>query len=603
MADNPHHTGPTGPQNRRERPSERCGKCGAAVVADQRYCLQCGLRRGQPRLDFTAFWKPRPSHAQPLTAGASAPSSAARQRAGGTPSRKVSCLLAGVMLAGGVAAGAAIGPATGSGTGAAFAGVTRSLLAGGAAGLLGAARQAQPAPAPAPSSPAASAAPAPTASSAEALAPALPASGLLRARLLALRAKLRAEREAIEAASTSSPASTEVSPTTGASKGEERPTTSPSTGTAGGGTSRPPITNVWLVALSQGSFSQSLTAPAAYPYLDKTLVPEGTLLSDYRLVAGSELANEIALLSGQGPNPATEANCPTYEAVLPPTSSGSEGLASGTGCVYPASVQSLAGEVTTAGLTWRGYAQDMTSTTAGTADACVHPMLGEAAPTPAPVAGQDYAAFRNPFVFFDSLLENGACVSDDVDLTRLGPDLANPANTPNFSWIAPAACDDGSSLSCASAGPSAGAAPVGAAAVDSFLQQVVTQIMATPAYQRHGLIIITFDSAPAAASQGAAAASNRSANRIAKASAGATSPSATSAAHGPAVGALLLSPFVQRGARVSPAFDDFSILKSLEQLYGVPLLGHAADTGVAQLGSKVYTTGATRSETPDISQK
>jgi hypothetical protein len=31
---------------------DRCPSCGAMVMADQRYCLACGLRRGDPRLPF-----------------------------------------------------------------------------------------------------------------------------------------------------------------------------------------------------------------------------------------------------------------------------------------------------------------------------------------------------------------------------------------------------------------------------------------------------------------------------------------------------------------------------------------------------------------------
>ncbi len=32
--------------------SEQCPSCGAHMAADQRYCLECGLRRGDPRLPF-----------------------------------------------------------------------------------------------------------------------------------------------------------------------------------------------------------------------------------------------------------------------------------------------------------------------------------------------------------------------------------------------------------------------------------------------------------------------------------------------------------------------------------------------------------------------
>jgi hypothetical protein len=31
---------------------DMCGPCGAAMAADQRYCLECGQRRGDPRLPF-----------------------------------------------------------------------------------------------------------------------------------------------------------------------------------------------------------------------------------------------------------------------------------------------------------------------------------------------------------------------------------------------------------------------------------------------------------------------------------------------------------------------------------------------------------------------
>jgi hypothetical protein len=33
-------------------PSDICSQCGAPIAADQRYCLECGQRRGEPRLPF-----------------------------------------------------------------------------------------------------------------------------------------------------------------------------------------------------------------------------------------------------------------------------------------------------------------------------------------------------------------------------------------------------------------------------------------------------------------------------------------------------------------------------------------------------------------------
>lgn len=36
-------------------PVEPCRECGARLAADQRYCLNCGRRRGEPRLDFRRY--------------------------------------------------------------------------------------------------------------------------------------------------------------------------------------------------------------------------------------------------------------------------------------------------------------------------------------------------------------------------------------------------------------------------------------------------------------------------------------------------------------------------------------------------------------------
>jgi len=196
---------------------------------------------------------------------------------------------------------------------------------------------------------------------------------------------------------------------------------------------------------------------------------------------------------------------------------------------------------------------------ADTGPSCRHPALGTSEPLtpPAPVA--DYLGFRNPFVYFDSLLASGACASDDLDSSQLSSSLASPATTPNLSWIVPSACHDGTPTQCAPGSPS------GLAAADAFLKEVVPSILANGAYENSGLIVIIFDSGtPPAAG---------------------TPPGSSAPAD---VGALLLSPFVKTDATVKTDFNTFSLLKSLERLYGVPLLGHAADPVVKQFGDGVY---------------
>ena len=69
------------------------------------------------------------------------------------------------------------------------------------------------------------------------------------------------------------------------------------------------------------------------------------------------------------------------------------------------------------------------------------------------------------------------------------PDMAatRPGPPPAFSWISPNLCDDGHDAPCV-AGAAGGLAQAGA-----FLSQRVPKIMAAPAYQDCGLIVITFD--------------------------------------------------------------------------------------------------------------
>ncbi len=148
-------------------------------------------------------------------------------------------------------------------------------------------------------------------------------------------------------------------------------------------------------------------------YLTGTLEHEGELLVRYYAVAHEQLANAIALVSGQGPTPQTAQNCPTYENVVP-GSAGAEGQVSGSGCVYPSATQTLAGQLAAKHLTWRSYQEGMDEpgAGAGSADgACGHPALGAPDPTsaPTPPAGQTYATWRNPFVYFHSLIDSSAC--------------------------------------------------------------------------------------------------------------------------------------------------------------------------------------------------
>ena len=74
----------------------------------------------------------------------------------------------------------------------------------------------------------------------------------------------------------------------------------------------PPVKHVFVIALAEHGYEDAFGANSQAPYLAKTLTGKGELLANYYAVAQGELANEIALVSGQGPNPDVAANCPTF---------------------------------------------------------------------------------------------------------------------------------------------------------------------------------------------------------------------------------------------------------------------------------------------------
>jgi hypothetical protein len=138
----------------------------------------------------------------------------------------------------------------------------------------------------------------------------------------------------------------------------------------------PPIDHLWLIVLGQQGYQQAWATNSGHPYLT-TLRKSGEIVHNYDAVASSELANEAALISGQGPTPQTVENCPTYASVTPGKTDKQQQVL-GDGCIYPQTTQSLPQQFLSKGLSWKAYVQGIgdgstgcssgsssTSTTAG----------------------------------------------------------------------------------------------------------------------------------------------------------------------------------------------------------------------------------------------
>jgi hypothetical protein len=407
--------------------SGRCEQCHARLAADQRYCIVCGARRGALPAMAAAMIAAAPPPAAPAAAVTVLPAPAPW-----FPSARVAAVAVMAVLGFGVIVGSSVRPQP-TGERAAIALVPPAAVA--------------PPPLPA----------------------AAPAG---------LRATV--------------PTGTSVADNTPIEGGDESTggSQSGSRGAAPASTSKlPDVKHVFLIVLSGHGFDETFGDASPAPYLAKTLTARGELLAGYHAVAQGQLANEIALISGQGPTVQTAEDCPTYADVAPATMA-ADGQVKGDGCVYPARAQTIGDQLTAKGKSWKAYVEDLETGRAADAPDCRHPTLGASDGEGAPRPRDPYTTTRNPFVYFHSIIDGDGCEDGLADLSRLEPDLATSAGAPSLAYIVPNRCHDGSDTTCAAG------EPTGLAAADAFLRTVVPAIESSAAYKDGGLIAITFDEAP-----------------------------------------------------------------------------------------------------------
>jgi phosphatidylinositol-3-phosphatase len=275
-----------------------CPSCATAIAVDQRYCLNCGARVGERRLDPAALLR---SRRRGEAGAASAPPEFPGSLEPGMPGERWSPrTLAGSclgLLVGGALIGAALAPGP------------AGSLAAAASQVVVVTSPVVPEPEPA-DSPSATFAPSgppiPVAP-----APAEPAAPVATAPVV--------EPEAPDP----------LPPAPPKPPAKEPP-------------ENPSIGHVFLVVLPGGPGAEAAFAPDAPESYLRGLVPRGQLLTEYAQVGASGLANRLALVSGQEPTPDSEADCPAYER-----------------CLYPAETKTLADQLSTWGFEWRAYVEGM----------------------------------------------------------------------------------------------------------------------------------------------------------------------------------------------------------------------------------------------------
>jgi hypothetical protein len=339
---------------------------------------------------------------------------------------------------------------------------------------------------------------------------------------------------------------------------------------AGGGAhaaAPPPVRHVFVINLENKGYDQTFGPSSPAPYLSHELRAKGQLLTQYHGTAHNSLPNYIAQISGQGPNPQTQGDCQVYsDFVAAGTVEPQQAV--GDGCVYPGSVKTVADQLEAKGLTWKGYSEDM-----GTP--CRHPQLGSPDDTQKAKPGDQYAARHNPFVYFHSIVDSPTCAANDVPLERLTTDLASIRTTPNLSYLTPNLCHDGHDAPCANGEPG------GLVSADAWLGTWVPRILASPAFKKDGLLVVTFDEADSQSLDAAAACCGEGP--------GPNTPApGIYGMGGGRVGAVVVSPFVAPGSWNNTAYNHYGLLRTIENTFGLAPLGYAS--GVRGFGFDVWST-------------
>ena len=318
------------------------------------------------------------------------------------------------------------------------------------------------------------------------------------------------------------------------------------------------IKHVWLIILENKSYDATFTGLNNNTYLWQTLPSQGVLLKNYYGTGHYSLDNYISMVSGQATMPDDQSDCPYYDNITGSVDmSGSlftnpnygqlvsaAGVNAGptaNGCVYPSSVQTLFNQLDAAHVSWKGYAQDLGNPDASSSGTLASPGVGQSHDAGAQYCGAPFAApgatgvdvsYPNagytanpgaanatdqyvpkhfPFPWFESVLQSGDCnpahIANLFDPANgLYHDLQHESTTPAFSWITPNNCSDahdavchGNNLSGGFSDPNTANPPVnytgGLYAADLFLEHVIPEIEASPAFRDGGLIDVTFDEA------------------------------------------------------------------------------------------------------------
>jgi len=422
----------------------------------------------------------------------------------------------------------------------------------------------------------------------------------------------------------------------------------------------PKVGHVWTIMLENKSYESTFTGLNQNDYLWKTLPSYGELLTQYYGTGHYSLDNYISAVSGQAPAPANQADCAQYTNVAPGLPAADGQVYASSGCVYPASVQTIFNQLDAKKVSWKVYNQDMgNNPTRENVYKCGIPgdPSGAGVVDPGGSTPTDqYVVKHNPAAWFHSVIDSPADCANVVPLDgyaataghaaipSLADDLKSEKTTPAFSWITPNNCSDAHDATCK--GDNLSGDPNnhqgGLYAADLFLKKWIPAIMGSAAFQKDGEIQILFDEAfppykmygNSIADQQYAADSKFGTDSGTGASAQAEADTAQSVVAccgelpgpnttqpgfqafnqdttpgGGVTGAVLISRFITPGSVSAQPYNHYSWLRTIEDTFGIHRggidgdghLAYAGTDGLRPFGPDVYNNAAGRALKPSPS--
>jgi hypothetical protein len=274
-----------------------------------------------------------------------------------------------------------------------------------------------------------------------------------------------------------------------------------------------------FVIMMENHSASSIYAASGAPYINGTLLPMGAHATSYLTHVHPSEPNYVWLEAGDNLG-ITDDNDPMSNGKMTP--------------------QHLVTQLTTAGISWKAWVEAIDG------NSC--PLTSSAA-----LSSGTFGAKHVPQLFFSDVTDgfsamSATCMAHIRPFSELTTALQN-GTAPRYNFIVPDLCDDmhGGQLPCLVGSVSTG---------DTWLSKNVPTILQSSAFQQGGLLLVVWDEGD--------------------------EPLGGTASDGPlpviAVGSMVKSNYPSPGS-----YTHSSTLKTIEEIFGVSLLGGAADPATSDL--------------------